>query len=470
MEKTDTNQQTPQPGPMATPPPRSGTSVLKIVLSAFGTLIALVGLATAYVFLYLGRVEITAEPAANLQLGSGGVTKNIMKKTFRTSPGQKTITASKDGYVKESHSVTVRSGKVAALRVELSGVPKFSQLTEGRATWLTVSQDGTALYYLSAKGQGQAFYKVTLATGKQEQISTERLAGITEVKWSPNRNQAILKVQNDASLRGSGSVLYRADLPNGVTTNWVYDFRRYNFVSQEPSQLELSYVNTQIGDLAWSPDGAEIAYVFSTTSGKRTLNIAKPDFGDFRTVTDIPNAGARLAWSPDGKRIALYYQRGSTLVSEQGAVQPEDTNLYLVDVVTRALTKVTEGGNVTGALWSPDSTRLLFSEGQNSSLKLYSLSAKTSRDTGVRSLVTKSVWAPDGQAVYVAAPADTGSLGTAQEKDVLFKVPSGGSTNVELAQVSEAVGRITNDLATAPDGQTLYFTDPTGVGKATLAL
>jgi Tol biopolymer transport system component len=121
-------------------------------------------------------------------------------------------------------------------------------------------------------------------------------------------------------------------------------------------------------DLAWAPNGRQIALV-GTTGSEHGLFLVKPDGSDFRHVANTVS----LVWSPDSRFLA-----GSRPIS-------------VVSLATGEEQPLSQG---YGPAWSPDGTRIAFAH--NSTLELVSL-----RTGIVRNLTrgTGPAWSPDGRRI-----------------------------------------------------------------------
>jgi Tol biopolymer transport system component len=69
--------------------------------------------------------------------------------------------------------------------------------------------------------------------------------------------------------------------------------------------------------------------------------------------------GGRSTWSPDGTKIAFY--RGPR----------GDHNIYVVDVNTRDIKKLTNGGDNLGPSWSPDGNWIAFTSFRDGNNEIY---------------------------------------------------------------------------------------------------
>jgi TolB protein len=147
-----------------------------------------------------------------------------------------------------------------------------------------------------------------------------------------------------------------------------------------------------------------IAWVRESEAGKQIVA------SDWDGYAPQPLTGASLnllpAWSPDGKSIAYSSFREGT-----GA------HLFVVDVATQKIRPLLLTGDfATGASWSPDGSRLVFSSSQNDNTDVYLAQADGSgakRLTDSRGIDVSASWSPDGKRIaFVSERAGTPQIYT----------------------------------------------------------
>ncbi len=196
-----------------------------------------------------------------------------------------------------------------------------------------------------------------------------------------------------ASARDAASKVYLATLEEGIVgaltdgadggdrePAWSPDGAQVAFVRGDPSvRLDLFVVGAeggaptlvmagddehpgQVGAPAWSPDGRTIAFSADRRAGQGTLLwLVDADGSNLRRLTGPrQNAwfirDARPAWSPDGKRIAFASNRHVASGDNAG-----DLDIYTVDADGTNLRRLTDDPGVADdPVYSPDGKRLFF--------------------------------------------------------------------------------------------------------------
>jgi tricorn protease len=245
----------------------------------------------------------------------------------------------------------------------------YSELPSGREQSYFPMSVRNSVYFISDKNEGTLnLYKYDMASRQTTQITKYN---DSDVRWPETDGKSIVW-ERDGFL-------------------WVYDTETGETVKQAPKILsenlsarpQLRELADQIGGFSLSPSGARLAIeargeLFSVPSGD----------GDTRNYTQT--SGVREMspdWSPDGKSIAFLSDKTGNvevytmpqlggdavqMTNAQGTVPfnsvawspdskmlimgTESSDLYLVDVATKKLTRIAKGDYGMGATdWSPDS-------------------------------------------------------------------------------------------------------------------
>jgi Tol biopolymer transport system component len=174
---------------------------------------------------------------------------------------------------------------------------------------------------------------------------------------------------------------------------------------------------------SWSPDGGKIAY-FAYSAGDLELlkkyplplhlplYIVNVDGTDRVRLLDIP-VEPFLAWSPDSTRLAFSSGFEDSRLGDPRILQGLEAHssaVYVVDVRTRRLVRLSPFGQDRFVSWSPDGRRIVFSGTEPGSTKydIYIVDAAggtPQRIVDAPTVNVQPVWSPRGdQIAFVAAP------------------------------------------------------------------
>ncbi len=264
---------------------------------------------------------------------------------------------------------------------------KVYKLTDDQVVSPALTFDGSGVAYFTKQG---LLFRATFTSGSgnlqigdKKQLAIEQKAGVSSVIW-PLNTQDFMLVYDNAGKKS-------------------YEF--YNNTTGQFSKLA-----PQVYSLGFLPMGDKIFYIWSNQTGHDTVNLSAPDLSNYKTLSDIWDKNAIVYVSPDGQNVA--YHQDPNQVS--GVINP----LMLTDTEGKTWHKVTEGF-VSGALWSPDGKKLLFSKKDPTTqvfqLWYYDLYSGEIKNLGLNTMPSKAVWSFDNQSIYVAtplnlSPASTGGL------------------------------------------------------------
>ena len=139
---------------------------------------------------------------------------------------------------------------------------------------------------------------------------------------------------------------------------------------------------------------AEIAFL-SDRDGKSDIYVMNDHGGNIRRLTDTPFTQLDLAWSPDGTQIAFATDLSS---AEKG--KPQQVDIFLMNADGGRQQNLTEHPALdVDPSWSPDGKFIAFASGRDGGLDIYTIEIKTRK---VRRLThnTYSInpqWSPNGK-------------------------------------------------------------------------
>jgi Tol biopolymer transport system component len=193
---------------------------------------------------------------------------------------------------------------------------------------------------------------------------------------------------------------------------------------------------------SWSPDGGKIA-IFATRAEDGDLlkkypvpmsfplYVVNGDGTRFERLLDIP-VEPFLAWSPDSTRLAFSSGFEDPRLGDpriMKGLEAGSSAVYVVDVRTRRITRLTTFGQNRFVSWSPDGRRVVFSGTEPGSLKgdIYVVDAGggvPQRIVATPTVNVQPAWSPRGDLIaFVAAPRGPDSPNSG-----VFVVSPDGST------------------------------------------
>ena len=234
---------------------------------------------------------------------------------------------------------------------------------------------------------------------------------------------------------------------------------------------------------SWSPDGKKIAFFTVRAEDADILKKYPMPYEKLLYVMDANgNNPKRLlnfpildfAWSPDSQK--MFFISGHEAPDRDS---PEVMNatknpicaLYVLDMKTGEQTRMPGSGRTLSASWSPDSTRIAVSYGEEDNGSIYILSANGKQGGKLTNAVTtdcRPVWSPDGKSiVYIAVPKP----GTdAKDGGVLIiNIDGTGTKHVTNDVVNFATWSLDGKMLLLQSSYNIYLVDPDGKRLVPLA-
>jgi len=242
-------------------------------------------------------------------------------------------------------------------------------------------------------------------------------------------------VNADPTFSPDGKRLIYVTVIEGKVQLFVMDVdgRNQKQITHEPYNHE---------DPAWSPDGKKVAFV-SDKDGLEVIYLMNLDGSGLEPLTRSSARVIHPSWSPDGTKIAY---------CTDDDLQPPRKNasdIEVIDVKTRQVTRLITGGTNTYPVFSPDGKSIAFRRmlGEMNS----EVFVARADGSGQRNLTNHPAfdgwpaWSPDGKRIAFASNRNSSYQ--------IFVMNADGS-DVQL--VANTEGRATAPKW-SPDGKSLYF-------------
>lgn len=278
--------------------------------------------------------------------------------------------------------------------------------------------------------------------GSNPKQLTRDLAEDTDPAYSPNGRKLAY-----ASRRDNNWDVYVLDLQSGQETR-LTDFPHYD------------------GAPSWSPDARLIAYESYQNGDLDIWLVATAGSASASNLTEESLAGDFApAWSPDGHFIAFTSWRQPEVEGQPqpGNIQPSNKNLFLLEVETGALTRLTAAPTAEeNPVWHPDGQTLAFTQDDLGDVEVFALNINEPPAAGglIQPLTWLGrtaglAWSPSGETVAAVFQRWEGEMITLTQPGTPHQLPR------QLTEVMAVQGRLTWHAAAIDFGASLpTLTDP----------
>jgi len=244
----------------------------------------------------------------------------------------------------------------------------------------------------------------------------------------------------------------------------------------------------------WSADSKWIAF-HGSDGDKNSLLIAHPDGSGATalaplagTNSPLPDTGKDVAWSPDGKQIAFISSTpddrtaaatGDPMVITRYLYKPDygegltrfnnnqRLHIFVVDIASKTIRQLTQGNYDEHSIdWSPDGKQLVFASNRDPNQDEffnYDLFTLQLADKSIHRLTATEYceyaprWSPDGKSIaYLGTRRGLTDRETTMEDTHVWLMNADGSDRREIGNINVIDNR-QSAPQWAPDGSALYF-------------
>jgi serine/threonine protein kinase len=265
--------------------------------------------------------QVTAfNSAANVIQPTAAPTLTLPPRPTETHGGNIVFTCSRGNF-----------NQICMVRPDGQNLQLLTNTTFAHNYYPAFAPGGQMVVFASNRNGTFDLYLLILESGNLSQL-TNRIGNVLSPSFSPDGQK----------------IVFANRIADEPTSIWVIDKNGVNPKLLYPSPNNVVAV-------AWSPDGATIAYAMSVDQPNEfQIFLMDADGRNHRRISQgLLGIGGSLAWSPDSRYLLIF------------AGPPGDKDIYRLDVSNGDYLRLTFGGNNTAASYSPDGTQIVFNSLRN---------------------------------------------------------------------------------------------------------
>jgi len=235
-----------------------------------------------------------------------------------------------------------------------------------------------------------------------------------------------------------------------------YDYGSIYIADANGKNITLFIKDIRIrGDLSWSPDGQNIAFIgiFKMQDNGNNIYVVNMQ-GKITQLTKIKEKSFQtLCWSPDGKKIV--FDAAPNQKTESGYTTGEP-DIYIMNANGTNITKIVEKGGTP--VWSPDGKKIAFTSYREDDYgNIYIINIDDGNMTKLTIRGSYPTWSADGKKIaFVAGVEESERVWVPQ----IFTINIDGSNLTVLTHFrSEDFKEMgIKEISYSPDGKKIAFT------------
>jgi Tol biopolymer transport system component len=436
-------------------------------------------------FYYMDNVGGTPTVTTTWRSGGTDLGSDTHQISVKVIVGQIAFTSNRDG-----------NDEIYIMNADGTGVTRLTDnpASDGEVSW---SPDGSKIAFTSVRDGNIDIY-VMNADGTHETRLTNHTAVDQLPCWSPDGSKITFTSTRDGNyeiyvMNADGTNVTRLtnDPATDYRTSWSPDGSKIAFESDRTENYEIHVMNSDgtgvtrltdnpasDGEVSWSPDGSKIAFV-STRDGNYEIYVMNADGTNVSRLTNNTAIDWSPSWSPDSSKIVFMSERDGNqeiyIINADGSMQTRITSnevndkipswggakivyagwrspRYQVFIMNANGTGQTRISNNmysdSGACWSPDGTRIVFSRERN----IWVMNSDGTNATQLTSTTSGSdynpCWSPDGTKIAFASSRSGGG------NYKIYTMNADGSAQTLLADI------LGDGPDWSPDGTKIAFFSP----------
>jgi len=360
--------------------------IKKLALSLYATIFVIVlAIFGAYWFFSRSFATLIVKPVNAIvkiddkiyKASASGLIKAVIE------PGLHSVAIEAPGFIGRTYSLNFKRGNAKPYNIFLNEFPSAINIAKD-GLFLTKGAGFNDGYFYDPAKKTLYRFKLTVSEKSGEIEITEmqaitdpKINDIREIIWSPSRDLALFR-------KG-----------NGVIN--LFNFMKYDFLHQTETHW-----GNDIASIAWAPDNTEIAYYLQSPDGTRPLMLASHTNKETVRGTELKTIGIEnplLRWSPDSQKILLIPRSKDTAKNK----------VFSFDISARSTVELTENGNQTDALFSPNGEKILYSTatttpaGSKSVISIMNSDGSDKKELNLSADISKIIWNKDSRHIIVAS-------------------------------------------------------------------
>ncbi len=246
-----------------------------------------------------------------------------------------------------------------------------------------------------------------------------------DVPWKDNPLPIFPDAGADAQVRDetiTGKIVFISDR-DSTTDNHIYNFYVLDLRTREESLLLSGKPENYKNFPAWSPDGQKIAFSADSGDSYISLYLVEVSTGNIQRITYSGNYFTP-SWSPNGEKLACAF--------EQDPNDDIEMDIYVINSDGSNRQRLTTDPSPDETpRWSPSGDAIVFSSARAGSRQIYTMNPDGSNQVNVTNTSYNEswpAWHPDGR--RIAFTSDRHSIGGAPYSIYIFDLDSGEQNNL----------------------------------------